>query len=526
MLAKSDGREAEEQRWAKEMWFKRSGELLQELSTERQTSAAATAAAAAAKAEAAMARSEVAAARSEVKAAEAKAELLAQKCELLERSLTETQERTAIAAVHNPTAQMDMAETEALPSREQLVAWQEAASEGRKRAEEDAARQRKRANALRTQVDQLSVALEQREREAHDTETDALAAAHRGELQTELQTLRERQAGDAAELAALRARCSHDARELASLRARLEQQRAQHDEDLAALRSQGERERADARAVISLRSQLEQREREVHEMAELLNAVRSCSQLELPAGHAAGGASVESVSKPSSTSQIVAASPPPPNTDVALPAASEFAALASELTTLVRDSVRGALGGEMRKLVDELRNTAVAKAEAACDMRIATLEVAVGELLGALDAETHRLLTKWRGRLDTAERENRRLKEELRLHHVAALDLKGQLKKQHLAGGSVSLHGQLAAASEAAAAKQPQQQPQYLPPPPPPPPQQVQHQQHQQQYQHVADVRYAGAPLSQQPNFAPMADPKTGAWTGAYCAVPTGPTRW
>ena len=122
-------------------------------------------------------------------------------------------------------------------------------------------------------------------------------------------------------------------------------------------------------------------------------------------------------------------------------------------------------------------------------------------------------------------RENRRLKEELGLH-VAALDLKGQLKKQHLAGGSVSLHGQLAAASEAAAAKQPQQQPQYLPPPPPPPPQQVQHQQHQQQYQHVADVRYAGAPLSQQPNFAPMADPKTGAWTGAYCAVPTGPTRW
>ena len=247
------------------------------------------------------------------------------------------------------------------------MAWQEAVG----RTEARGGGRRASAQACQcatTQVDQLSVALEQREREAHDTETDALAAAHRGELQTELQTLRERQAGDAAELAALRARCSHDARELASLRARLEQQRAQHDEDLAALRSQGERERADARAVISLRSQLEQREREVHEMAELLNAVRSCSQLELPAGHAAGGASVESVSKPSSTSQIVAASPPPPNTDVALPAAS-VAALASELTTLVRDSMRGALGGEMRKLVDELRSTAVAKAEAACDMR-------------------------------------------------------------------------------------------------------------------------------------------------------------
>ena len=75
----------------------------------------------------------------------------------------------------------------------------------------------------------------------------------------------------------------------------------------------------------------------------------------------------------------------------------------------------------------------------------------MGELLGALDAETHRLLTKWRGRLDTAERENRRLKEELRLPRRSARP-EGALKKQHLAGGSVSLHGQLAAASEAAAA--------------------------------------------------------------------------
>ena len=35
-------------------------------------------------------------------------------------------------------------------------------------------------------------------------------------------------------------------------------------------------------------------------------------------------------------------------------------------------------------------------ARAACDARVATLERAVGELLGALDAETHRLLLKWR----------------------------------------------------------------------------------------------------------------------------------
>ena len=126
------------------------------------------------------------------------------------------------------------------------MAWQEAASEGRKRAEEDAARQRKRANALRTQVDQLSVALEQREREAHDTETDALEPHTVESFRRSCRRSGSGRRATQRRLAALRARCSHDARELASLRARLEQQRAQHDEDLAALRSQGERERAGA----------------------------------------------------------------------------------------------------------------------------------------------------------------------------------------------------------------------------------------------------------------------------------------
>ena len=115
MLAKSDGREAEEQRWAKEMWFRRSGELLAELSAERTKSAAATGAAAAAKAEASVAHSEL-------KAAKAEAALISQKCDSLELMLAEAQQSAAERAVAAPIMAADRSDPE-LPSRMQLEAW-------------------------------------------------------------------------------------------------------------------------------------------------------------------------------------------------------------------------------------------------------------------------------------------------------------------------------------------------------------------------------------------------------------------
>ena len=488
--------EVDEQRWAKEMWFRRSGELLSELATEREKSSTATGAAAAAKAEAALARSEANAAASEVKAAKAEAALLEQKCAQLERALSEIKAPQAAAA------------TTSLAAAEQ-------ASEALRRAEEEAAQQRRRADSMRKQVDELSSAIERRDREAHAA-TPAMT--------DELRTLAEGRERDATQLAAMRLQRARDADELAALRAELARQATRSAEELAALRSQ-----------------YEQRDREAREMAELLSAVRSCSQLELPVAAtqtSCGGSAVAETSSAcgASTADVQLASAAP--STEAVPAIAEFAGLATELSSLVRDSLRSTLSAEMRHLVDELRGTAVAKAEAACDARIATLEVAVGELLGALDAETHRLLTKWRGKLESVERENARLKEQLRVHHVESVDRRTHgLKAAGAAGGSVlqgmwAAQQQVATTAQVAAAPPRPSQPAAAPtsslgaaavivaPPPPP----LTHGAGPAEPRGVAALA-AAAPAS-WPQWAPVADPRTGAWTGGYCAVPTGPRRW
>ena len=88
------------------------------------------------------------------------------------------------------------------------------------------------------------------------------------------------------------------------------------------------------------------------------------------------------------------------------------------------------MGGEVGKLVVELREAAVKQAEVACDAKVATLEAAVGELLGALDAESHKLLLKWKGQVDHAKQENRALKEQQRMAHIAHVDLTNQVKAE------------------------------------------------------------------------------------------------
>jgi hypothetical protein len=94
--------------------------------------------------------------------------------------------------------------------------------------------------------------------------------------------------------------------------------------------------------------------------------------------------------------------------------------------------VRGIVGGELGRVLDELRNAAVEKAEAACSSRVAVLEAAVGELLGSMDAETHRLLLKWRAQVESTRRENAVLRDQQRRAHVHALDQKQLIQSLRL----------------------------------------------------------------------------------------------
>ncbi len=97
----------------------------------------------------------------------------------------------------------------------------------------------------------------------------------------------------------------------------------------------------------------------------------------------------------------------------------------SALETMARD----VLGGELERLVSELRDGAVEQAEEACNARVALLEKAVGELLTAMDGKTHHLLLKWRGQLEATKRESEVLKDQLRTQHVRGVDLRNHIKR-------------------------------------------------------------------------------------------------
>ena len=64
----------------------------------------------------------------------------------------------------------------------------------------------------------------------------------------------------------------------------------------------------------------------------------------------------------------------------------------------------------------------MAEAEDAFQNRLGVLQASVDDLLGSLDARTHGLLLKMRAQLDACQRENRELKERVRVEHIAAID--------------------------------------------------------------------------------------------------------
>ena len=370
------------------MWFRRAGELVAEVSTHKREAAAATALAAQATAEAMATKKEAEAARAEAAA-------LSERCAQLEE-----------AARHRN------------PEVEELL---DAERHARIQAEAEVEHQKQRAASLRSQLDELSEALAQREREAH------------------------------------------------------------------ASREQNE-------AVLA--------------------AVRSCAQLDLPSEDAAptealaeepaeaeedDGTDGAEELKEVDGSEVV----PPPRAAASLSARAGAPPVAMASSTLdVRDAlgamIRDVLGGELSHLVTELRSSAVSTAEAACDARVEVLERAVGELLGALDAESHRLLVKWKRQADDAQKEARTLHEQLRLQHVAHVDAQNELKKASRRAAEAEERARAEAAENAARAR-----PWHAPPAartamptPPPPPQPPAH---TQQMPPMPHAHHHPPPWVQQP---------------------------
>ena len=149
-----------------EMWFKRAGELVGEVSTQRATAAAATAMAATATAEATAARAEAAA--------------LKERCARLEESLARAQ-----AAQNAQDADLRASNDAQLAEALSALDIQR---DGRLRAEEEAEKHKRRADAMRSELDRLSTALEEREREREweQEQNAAVLAAVRSCPQLEL----------------------------------------------------------------------------------------------------------------------------------------------------------------------------------------------------------------------------------------------------------------------------------------------------------------------------------------------------
>lgn len=351
-------RDATESETRADMWFRRAGELLDEVSKLREQVASATAVAALVKAEAAgagtTARSEVAAARSEAAA-------LATKCDLLQRQIDERTESLALDDEH----------------RRRHV------------AEIEAERSEKRRMALELSYVQ----------QARDIAEKELGSERRA---------RERAEG---ELAA-----EKQARQLADA------ERARQEQRANTLRGQ----------VADLEHLLELAQRETRRHVEQATTpMRASAALVAPTAIVPPAPAVPSVppSLPSVSPPVSPQAPPAPPAPetMAVVSAAELDDTASGRSATERALsllVRGIVGGELGRMLDELRNAAVEKAEAACSSRVAVLEAAVGELLGSMDAETHRLLLKWRAQVESTRRENAVLRDQQRRAHVHALDQK------------------------------------------------------------------------------------------------------
>ena len=350
-----------------DMWFRRAGELLDEVSKLREQVASATAVAALVKAEAAgagtTARSEIAAARSE-------AASLAAKCDLLQHQIDE---RTASVAIDDELRRRHVAEIEA-------------------------ERSEKRRMALELSYVQ----------QARDIAEKEMGSERRARERTEGELAAEKQA-----------------RQLADAERVRQEQRAN------TLRGQ----------VADLEHLLELAQRETRRHVEqAASPMRASAALVAPTAIVPPAPAVPVVppSQPSVSPPAPPEPPAPPAALVPVPASSAPMTMAVVPAAEPDDTasgrsateralsllVRGIVGGELGSLLDELRNAAVEKAEAACSSRVAVLEAAVGELLGSMDAETHRLLLKWRAQVESTRRENAVLREQQRLAHVHALDQK------------------------------------------------------------------------------------------------------
>ena len=339
-------RDATESETRADMWFRRAGELLDEVSKLREQVASATAVAALVKAEAAgagtTARSEVAAARSEAAA-------LAAKCDLLQRQIDERTESLALDDEH----------------RRRHV------------AEIEAERSEKRRMALELSYVQ----------QARDIAEKELGSERRA---------RERAEGELA--AEMQARKLADA------------ERARQEQRANTLRGQ----------VADLEHLLELAQRETRRHVEQATSpMRASAALVAPTA-------IVPPSLPSVSPPVSPQAPPAPETMAVVSAAEpdDTASGRSATERALSLLVRGIVGGELGSVLDELRNAAVEKAEAACSSRVAVLEAAVGELLGSMDAETHRLLLKWRAQVESTRRENAVLRDQQRRAHVHALDQK------------------------------------------------------------------------------------------------------
>ncbi len=298
----------DEQRTRADMWFRRAGELLDEVSTLRAQVTSATAVAATLRVEATTAQSEVAA--------------LATKCELLQKQLDERhdeQRHAALADIEGERSERRRMASElgiVQQARERAETELAAEKQSRQFAEAERARQEQRAETLRGQVSNLEQLLE---------------------------------------------RAQHEARRLRSE--------------------------------------------------------------EAPSSNRAAAAPLPSTSPPAPPS---APAPPPKvaRAVVAVDASEDTESGRAATERALSQLVRGIVGGELEELLVKLRDSAIEKAEAACGARVAVLEAAVGELLGSMDAETHRLLLKWRAQVETTQRENALLREQQRIAHVRALDNK------------------------------------------------------------------------------------------------------
>lgn len=375
--------ELEAQRTRADMWFRRAGELLDESSVLREQVAAATAAAATMRSEAVTARSV--------------ADDLARRCSLLSQQVAEQQGSAAavekecgIELVPDRAAQQraEQARDDERHRRELLSSELEAARSGQRRIQVDLDRERR----IRQRVEE-ELERERRERERCEAELERERRGREDCVERLEREWRERERCEE-EIGQQRRRADSLRRRVGDLEAALDQVASQAQErkqlQLKTAPSPPPRPSLPATAVS-------------------LGGPGVCGSDAEPTGAAAVNALVTATD------------------DVRVgPAGIEGYEATERAISLL---VRGVLSDELKVLGEGLRATATEQAEAACNSRIAILETAVGQLVGALDAETHRLLLKWRGQLEATLRENKMLREQGRVAHIKTVDLKNALQR-------------------------------------------------------------------------------------------------